>query len=74
MSVQKRSKCCLAKLVDRATPVCSDCKEHCDVFEFDDEGAVDDVAIIENQTGSMAIKISVPFDGTAAHDPAKAKP
>ncbi len=74
MTIEKRSECCGALLLKLETPMCSDCKEHCDVFEFDDEGAIDDVAITENQTRSMAIKISVPFDGTAAHDPTETKP
>jgi len=29
------SDCCGAELLDMETPICSECREHCDIFEID---------------------------------------
>lgn len=78
MTIEKRSECCGALLLKLETPMCSDCKEHCDVIEHDDiyiyYGVFNDVGLSENKTGSMEAKASVSDYGTAAHDPTETKP
>lgn len=70
MTIEKRSECCGAPLVKRESPMCSDCKEHCDVIEFEDlnDGGFDDVGAIENKTRFIAAKISVSSDGETARN------